>query len=171
MGSSGSWFTEKFTPYDLRSHRIRRVLVRKKTRFQKAVLAETYSFGRCLILNDEIQSAEKDEFIYHECLVQPAMTLHPDPRDILILGGGEGATVREILRHPKVRRVTMVDIDGEVVSSCKKYLRKWHQGARDHPKTRLISLDAKTFIEGTTEKFDLIISDLPTPMRARDPVA
>src|SRR5882672_8179287 len=156
MGSSGSWFTEKFTPYDLRSHRIRRVLVRKKTRFQKAVLAETYSFGRCLILNDEIQSAEKDEFIYHECLVQPAMTLHPDPRDILVLGGGEGATVREILRHPGVRRVTMVDIDGEVVNFCKTYLREWHEGTFSDPKTRLIIGDARQYVLETTETFDVI---------------
>ena len=113
MAASVPWFTERYTPHDVRSHQLKKVLVRSQTRFQKAVLADTYSFGRCLILNDEIQSAEKDEFIYHECLVQPAMALHPRPRDILILGGGEGATVREILRHPRVRRVTMVDIDGD----------------------------------------------------------
>src|SRR5258708_33893088 len=105
MGASGSWFREKYTPHDSRRHEPKRVLVRTKTRFQDVVLADSYSFGRCLILNDEIQSAENDEFIYHECLVQPAMATHPAPRDILILGGGEGATVREILRHPKVRRV------------------------------------------------------------------
>src|SRR6266700_994992 len=122
MVPSVSWFTEKYTPHDLRSHKLKKVLVRAKTRFQDAMLADSYSFGRCLILNDEIQSAEKDEFIYHECLVQPAMALHPRPQDILILGGGEGATVREILRHPRVRRVTMVDIDGDVVEFCRKYL-------------------------------------------------
>ena len=110
MGTSRSWFTEKYTPHDSRSHELKRVLVRTQTRFQEAVLADSYSFGRCLILNDEIQSAEKDEFIYHECLVHPGMMTHPAPRDILILGGGEGATVREILRHPKVRQVTQRDI-------------------------------------------------------------
>ena len=94
---------------------LKEYFVRTKTRFQRVVLADTYSFGRCLILDGELQSAQRDEFIYHESLVQPAMTLHPRPRDILILGGGEGATVREILRHPSVRRVTMVDIDGDVV--------------------------------------------------------
>ncbi len=170
MGESSSWFTEKYTPHDSRRHELKRILVRAKTRFQEAVLADSYSFGRCLILNHEIQSAESDEFIYHECLVQPAMATHPEPRDILILGGGEGATLREILRHPRVKRVTMVDIDGEVVEFCRKYLTGWHQGALEHPKTRLLIEDARTFIEETTETFDLIISDLPTPQRPRDPV-
>src|SRR5690242_18174165 len=124
MGASRSWFEEKFTPHDMHRHELRRVLVRRKTRFQNAILADTYSFGRCLILNNEIQSAEKDEFIYHECLVQPAMVLHPGARNVLILGGGEGATAREVLRHRRVRHVTMVDIDGEVVEFCKKYLAR-----------------------------------------------
>src|ERR1035438_5430083 len=109
MGSS--WFTEKVTPHDSHSHQFKKILLRAKTPFQDVILADTYSLGRCLILDREIQSAQLDEFIYHECLVHPAMTLHPNPRDILILGGGEGATVREILRYPSVRRVTMVDID------------------------------------------------------------
>src|ERR1700687_4184115 len=108
-----SWFTEKYSPHDSRGHQIKKILVRAKTPFQSVVLADLYSFGRCLILNDEIQSAEIDEFIYHECLVQPAMTLHPNPRDVLILGGGEGATVREILRHSTVRRGTMGGIHGD----------------------------------------------------------
>ena len=171
MGASVSWFTEKYTPHDLRSHALKKTILETKTPFQHAVLADSYSFGRCLILNDEIQSAQIDEFIYHECLVQPAMVTHPAPRDILILGGGEGATVREILRHPCVRRVTMVDIDGEVVEFCRKYLAGWHQGALGHPKTRLVIEDAWRFLKHTTEKFDIIISDLPTPRAPGDPVA
>jgi spermidine synthase len=171
MGTSASWFTENYSPHDSRSHQLKKVLLRSKTRFQKAVLADSYSFGRCLILNDEIQSAEMDEFIYHEALVQPAMAMHLAPRDILILGGGEGATVREVLRHARVRRVTMVDIDGEVVEFCRKYLSRWHQGALDHIKTRLLIADARSFVEKTEEKFDIIISDLPTPMNIQDPVA
>jgi len=171
MGTSAAWFTENYSPYDSRRHALKKILVRTSTRFQNAVLADSYSFGRCLILNNEIQSAEIDEFIYHEALVQPAMATHPAPRDILILGGGEGATVREILRHPQVRQVTMVDIDGEVVAFCRKYLTRWHQGAFGHPKTRLILDDARKFVAQTHEKFDIIFSDLPTPMKDRDPVA
>jgi spermidine synthase len=172
MGPSVSWFTEKYTPHDLRSHQLRKIILRSKTLFQDAVLADSYAFGRCLILNNEIQSAEIDEFIYHEGLVHPAMVLHPHPRDILILGGGEGATVREILKHPSVRRVTMVDIDREVVEFCRKYLGGWHQGALDHAKTRLVIKDARSYVRDTKETFDIIISDLPTPATTdADPVS
>ena len=171
MATSVPWFTEKYTPHDLHSHELKKIILRTKTRFQNAVLADSYTFGRCLILNNEIQSAEVDEFIYHEALVHPAMALHPQARDILILGGGEGATVREILRHPHVRRVTMVDIDGEVVEFCRKYLVGWHQGALDHVKTRLVIEDARTYVKNAKEKFDIIISDLPTPVSDADPVA
>jgi spermidine synthase len=161
---SDGWFTERFTLHETHSHHLKKTLVKKQTKFQKAILADSYSFGRCLILDGEMQSAQLDEFIYHECLVQPAMVLHPKPKKVLILGGGEGATVREILRHPSVQQVTMVDIDGEVVDFCKQYLEEWHQGTLEHAKTRLIIDDARKFVLETEEKFDIIISDLPTPI-------
>ena len=158
------WVTERFTPHESHSHHIKKTLVKKQTKFQKAILADSYSFGRCLILDGEMQSAQLDEFIYHECLVQPAMVLHAKPKKVLILGGGEGATVREILRHPSVQQVTMVDIDGEVVDFCKQFLQDWHLGTLTHAKTRLIIDDARKFVLETPEQFDIIISDLPTPI-------
>src|SRR3982750_4305760 len=161
---TGEWFKERFTPHESHSHQIRRTIIQTRTKFQNAILADSYSFGRCLVLDGEKQSAQLDEFIYHECLGQPAMLLHPNPKKVLILGGGEGATVREILRHPSVQQVTMVDIDGEVVDFCKKYLQEWHLGTLTHPKTRLIIDDARKFVLETDEKFDIIISDLPTPI-------
>ena len=159
------WFKEWFTPHESHSHRIRKYLVKTRTSFQSAVLADTHSFGRCLILDGEMQSAELDEFIYHEALVHPSLLLHPNPREILVMGGGEGATVREILKHRTVRRATMVDIDGEVVEFCRKYLTAWHQGSLENPRTRLIIADAKRFIETTSERFDVIFSDLPSPIK------
>jgi spermidine synthase len=158
-----SWLKERVTPHDYHGHEFKKILVQAKTPFQNVTLADTYSFGRCLVLDNEIQSACLDEFIYHECLVHPAMAFHPRPQNILILGGGEGATVREILRHPSVRRVTMVDIDEAVLSFCKKYLKEWHQGALEHAKLNLVIEDAGKFIAETRERFDIIFSDLPTP--------
>ena len=160
------WITEWFTPHERHSHQIKRYIVKKKTAFQSAVLADTHSFGRCLILDGEMQSAELDEFIYHETLVHPSMIMHPRPREVLVLGGGEGATLREILKHNAVRRATMVDIDGEVVEFCKRYLVSWHRGSLENPRTRLIIRDAKAFVENTLEKFDVILSDLPSPIEA-----
>jgi spermidine synthase len=162
----GYWITEWFTPHECHKHHIKQSIVDTKTRFQKAQLADTHSFGRCLILDGEMQSAEMDEFIYHECLVHPALLMHPKPQDVLILGGGEGATTREILKHKSVRRCVMVDIDGEVVRFCKKFLTPWHQGAFQNPRSHVIIGDAKAFVETTDEKFDVIISDLPTPIEA-----
>lgn len=161
---SSDWFTERFSPHESHTHHFKEILIRKRTQFQNAVLADSHSFGRCLILDGEMQSAQLDEFVYHECLVQPAMTLHGNVKDILILGGGEGATVRELLRHKSVKRVTMVDIDGEVVDFCKEYLGEWHRGTLTHKKTRLIIDDARKFVLEQNEQFDLIISDLPTPI-------
>jgi len=158
------WITEWFTPHERHSHQIKKYIIKKKTAFQSATLADAHSFGRCLILDGEMQSAQLDEFIYHEALVHPNLLLHPDPQEVLVLGGGEGATIREILKHETVRRATMIDIDGEVVDFCKKYLPSWHQGSLSNPRTRLIIGDAKAFIDTTSEKFDVIISDLPSPI-------
>lgn len=158
------WFTERFTPYEAHQHHLKKTIIQKRTAFQNAILADSHSFGRCLILDGEMQSAQLDEFIYHECLTHPALILHPKPRQALILGGGEGATVREVLRHRGVERVTMVDIDGEVVDFCKQYLWEWHQGKFSDPRTRLLIDDARKFVLETRERFDVIISDLPSPI-------
>src|SRR5258706_5823694 len=164
--NNSHWFKEWFTPHEAHTHHFKRTIVKTQTPFQSAIVADSTSFGRCLILDGEMQSAENDEFIYHECLVHPALITHPNPKNILIMGGGEGATTREILKHKTVTRVTMVDIDGDVIEFCKKYLTSWHQGSFDHPKHRVVVDGAKKFVETTNEKFDIIISDLPSPIEA-----
>jgi spermidine synthase len=160
------WFKEWFTPNESHNHRLKKNIVQKKTKFQNAIIADSHSFGRCLILDGEMQSAQLDEFIYHESLVQPALFTHPNPKRVLIMGGGEGATTREILKHKSVEKVTMVDIDGEVVEFCKKYMQTWHQGSFLDGRAEIIIGDAKQYIEETKEQFDVIISDLPSPIEA-----
>jgi spermidine synthase len=166
MTRADYWITEWFTPHESHRHHVRRLLVNTTTRFQKAQVADTFSFGRCLILDGEMQSAELDEFIYHECLVHPGLLMHGRPRQVLILGGGEGATTREVLKHRSVERCVMVDIDGEVVRFCKKHLEPWHRGLLNHRRSQVIIGDAKKFVEESPDKFDVIISDLPTPIEA-----
>jgi spermidine synthase len=160
------WFKEWFTPYESHSHKLKKIIVKKKTKFQNALIADTYSFGRCLVLDGEMQSAQLDEFIYHESLVHPSFIAHPDPAHAVILGGGEGATLREILKHKSIRRASMIDIDGEVVEWCRNHMSLWHQGSFDNPRARIIIGDAKQFIRETGEKFDIIVSDLPSPIEA-----
>jgi spermidine synthase len=113
-----------------------------------------------LVIDGKTQSAEDDEYVYHEALVHPAMLTHPDPRSVLIIGGGEGATLREILSYQSVERVVMVDIDRELVELCQKLLPEWHQGAFADTRVELIYADGKDYIEQTEATFDVVIVDV-----------
>jgi len=138
----------------------------KKSKYQEIVVADLEDFGRSLILDGYIQSAELDEYIYHESLVHPAMVLHPNPRKVLIIGGGEGATLREVLKHRTVERVVMVDIDEDVVNVAKHYLKQMHMNAFDDPRAQVIIADGKEYIEKCSELYDVIILDLTDPYSA-----
>jgi len=127
-------------------------------------ILETASYGKCLVLDGRIQSSVADDFIYHETLVHPAMVLHPGPESALVIGGGEGATLREILRYRSIRRAVMVDIDGRVVAACRDHLPEMHQGAFDDPRTELRHEDARGWLERTSERFDVAIVDLTEPL-------
>jgi spermidine synthase len=135
-----------------------------QTKFQQMAIVDSLRFGRCLILDGKVQSSESDEYIYHEALVHPGMIAHPAPRNIMVVGGGEGATIREILKHPGVEHVVMVDIDEEVVDSCKKYLPTWHMGAFDDPRVEVLCFDARKYLEETSNRFDVIIIDITEPL-------
>ena len=158
------WFFETTTPVEGHTHAIARTIASCQTKFQFMEILETLSYGKCLVLDGRIQSSQADEFIYHEALVQPGLLAHPGPKRAMVIGGGEGATVREILRHPTITDCLMVDIDGEVVEECKKHLPEMHQGAFDDPRTRLLHEDARAYLERTSERFDLIVVDLVEPL-------
>ena len=162
---SNNWFIDKENRYKWIYHMVKRHVLSVKTSFQQVEIFDTYNFGRIVILDNKIQSAETDEFIYHETLVHPSMIAHPDPEHILILGGGEGATIREVLKHPTVQRVVMIDIDEEFIHLCKKYLKKWHCGSFDDDRVELIFADAKEYIKGTRALFDVIIADISDPVK------
>ncbi|MEM4204318.1 MAG: polyamine aminopropyltransferase [Candidatus Methanomethylicaceae archaeon] len=143
--------------------RLKGVVFSSRSPYQQIEILETEDFGRCLILDGRIQSAEADEFVYHEALVHPAMITHPDPREVLILGGGEGATLREVLRHRTVEKAVMVDIDEQVVQACRRFLPEWSDGAFDDPRTHLIIADAVQYLRKTDERFDVVIADITDP--------
>lgn len=137
-----------------------------RTAFQEVEVVDSLPHGRCLLLDGKTQSAEHDEFIYHEGLVQPAMVTHPNPVSVFIAGGGEGATLREALTHNTVKRAVMVDLDREVVEVCVRYLPNHHRGAFDDPRTELYHRDAREYLETTQDTYDVIIIDLPDPQEA-----
>ncbi|MCP4591520.1 MAG: spermidine synthase [bacterium] len=158
------WITEYISPYDIYQHGVVAVLDYRKTSFQEMCIVETGSYGKALVLDGKWQSCTVDEFLYHEPLVHPACVAHGGPRTVLILGGGEGATAREVLRWKTVERVVMVDLDGEVVEACRRHLPEMHQGAFDDPRMELVIGDALDYLDQGEPVWDVIISDLSDPI-------
>ncbi len=143
--------------------KLRSVLVKKRSKYQNIEIVEFPEYGRALVLDGLVQSTEVDEHIYHESLVHPAMVTHPNPRKVLIIGGGEGATLREALKHNTVLEAVMVDIDEDVVNLSREYLPKLHQGAFDDRRAKIVIEDGKAYIEKVQDKYDVIILDLTDP--------
>lgn len=140
-----------------------KILVNRRTKYQHVLIVELEEFGKTLILDGLVQSAEADEFLYHESLTHPALVTHPEPKKVLIIGGGEGAALREVLKHATVSKVTMVDIDGELVELAREYLEVMHRGAFNDPRSEVIIMDGFKYIAETNESFDVVIMDLTDP--------
>lgn len=158
------WLIEKNHPSEFHWHGVERFIYTSETPYQKVEIIESPFYGRCLVLDGRIQSSERDEFIYHEALVHPALILHPFPQRVLILGGAEGATLREVLRYKDVKEAVMVDIDEKVVKISQEFLPEWHKDSFNDKRVTLLFRDARAYLEETYEKFDVIISDLSEPM-------
>ena len=162
---SYKWFFEPTTAVEGHMHAIRRTIVEAQTKFQHVEIMDTHAYGKVLVLDGRIQSSQAEDFVYHEALVHPGMLASERaPESGLVIGGGEGATLREILRYPSIRRAVMVDIDGEVVDLCKKHLPEMHQGAFEDTRSELRHEDARAYLEKTSERFDFITIDLVEPL-------
>ncbi|MEM3989916.1 MAG: polyamine aminopropyltransferase [Desulfurococcaceae archaeon] len=143
---------------------LKNVIVHRRTKYQEFIIADLEGFGRSLIIDGYIQSSEADEAIYHESLVHPAMVTHPNPKKVLIIGGGEGATLREVLKHSSVEKAVMVDIDGELVEAAIKYLETMHKGSFFSKKAEVTIGDGYQYVLSTPENsFDIAIIDLTDP--------
>jgi spermidine synthase len=159
------WYSEKTKNVTL-SHRVKRYVLSTRSKFQQIDILDSYEYGRMLMLDNMTQSSEVDEFIYHEMLVHPALFTHGPARKVCIIGGAEGATLREVLKH-QPERVVMVDIDEELVELCKRHLAPWSQGAYEDPRVELKFLDGRKFLEQTAESFDAIFLDISDPLEGR----
>ena len=158
------WIIEYTSPVTAHMFAISNFVASKKTEYQQVEIADTPKYGRILLLDGKIQSAEFDEYIYHEALVHPAMLMFGEPKSVLVIGGGEGATLREVFRHQSVEKLVMVDLDREVVQLCTEYMEKWHQGSFLDKRLTMHFMDAREYLEKNTDKFDIIISDVPEPV-------
>ncbi len=160
----GFYFKERLEGDLFREIKVEKIYYQGRTKYQLVQIIENEVLGKVLFLDKKIQSAQIDECVYHESLVHPVMLTHPDPERILVIGGGEGATLREVLRHECVRTATMVDIDKKLVEVCREYLPEWSDGALSNPRSKIVFRDAIDFVESSKKKFDVVISDLTEPI-------
>jgi len=154
------YFCETSDEFDFYGYCLEAVVAKVTTPFQNVLIADTENHGRILVLDGAIQSAEDDEGLYHEVLVQPAMLAHSKPRSVLIVGGGEGATLREVLKHYSVEKVTMVDIDEQAVDLCKEHLDSWHCNGFFDPRVTMVYEDGRAYLEQDQHKYDVAIIDV-----------
>ncbi|MDA1096496.1 MAG: spermidine synthase [Chloroflexi bacterium] len=166
VGLTGEWLSEAITPSLVQMSRVRQTVYSGTTAFQDVQILDTVPFGRVLVLDGKTQSSEADEYVYHEALVHPALLCHPSPQRVFVGGGGEGATLREVLNHRSIEQVVMIDLDGEVVNLCKQYFGPWHQGSFDDSRVQLRHEDAYGFLERENKLFDALILDLVDPMES-----
>jgi spermidine synthase len=136
------------------------VLVEGESIYQKYMICQTDTFGQIVVIEGDIQSTQNSEKQYHELLVHPAMLAHKNPETVLIMGGGEGATLREVLKYKSVKKVVMVDIDEEFVNVCKMYLPTFHEDSFNDERAEVLYEDINKYIDETKEKFDVVIGDL-----------
>ncbi|MBV8196953.1 MAG: spermidine synthase [Candidatus Eremiobacteraeota bacterium] len=158
------WYVEEFAPAEQHHHAVEELFVATRSRYQQIAVLRSPVFGKMLVLDGDTQSAQADERIYHEALVHPALAATDDRSEVLILGGGEGATLREVLRCPDVRRCTMVDIDNRVVELSKEFLPEWSAGAFDDTRANVVVGDALEFLRSRVESYGTIVSDLTEPL-------
>jgi spermidine synthase len=158
------WFTDKDDNQALSLRYTGEVFFDKQSPFQRVKILESYKYGKMLTLDNMIMTTEKDEFHYHEMISHPAMFVHGNVKNILVIGGGDGGTVRELLRHEGVEKVTMVEIDGDVIEACKKHLPQI-AASFDDPRLELIIGDGIEYAANATpESYDLILVDGSDPV-------
>ena len=157
------WFRETLHPTVMQSFARRNVLFQGNTDFQHVEIFENEALGRVMALDGIVQTTESDEFVYHEMLVHVAAFALGEMRNVLIIGGGDGGVLREVLRHP-VERATLVDIDGQVIALSKAFMPALSDGAFDDARANVIVGDGVKFVNETEEKYDLVIVDSTDPV-------
>jgi len=143
--------------------KVKKRLYEGKSKYQHIQFFETYNLGKILVLDGILQTSDKTEFIYHEMLCQVSIFSHPNPKKVLIIGGGDGGALEEVLKHKSIEKAVMVEIDERVVKLSQKYLPSISKKAFKNKKTELIIGDGKEYMKKHKNYFDVIILDLSDP--------
>ena len=157
------WFSELQTKDLITTCRVLRTLYHEKSPFQEIAILDTAEFGRMLVLDNVIQTTIKDEFTYHEMITHVAVNTHQNPKKALVIGGGDGGSVRELVKHKSLEKVVLCEIDGMVVEAAKKYLPEISAGYGD-PKVEIIIDDGIKHAEDNKDTYDIIVVDAPDPV-------
>jgi len=162
---NSKWILE-FTqgPHSAHLFEVKKKIHHKRTSFQTVDIVDLFHYGRTLFLDERLQVTQADEFLYHEAISHPALVAHPQPKKVLIIGGADGGAARQVLKHKSVESLVMVDIDGELMRLCKKFLKKINRSVFKNPKLKIFATDGREFLEKSKEKFDVIINDLTAPL-------
>jgi len=163
MSSMELWFTEKQTENFGITMKIKQTMVHEQTDFQELAMIETEEYGNMLLLDGMVMTTERDEFVYHEMVAHPALFTHPNPENVLIVGGGDGGVIREVLKHPQVKKAVLVDIDGKVIEYSKQYLPSI-AGKMDDPRAEIIVNDGYMHIHDHKNTYDVIMVDSTEPV-------
>jgi spermidine synthase len=156
------YLVERLNPTFGYFYKAGKTLHRGKTKWQEMEIIESEEFGNVLLLDGVTQVTSKNEFLYHEPMVHPVLCTHPDPKDVLIIGAGDGGILREVLKHP-VDKAVMAELDGGVVDFCEKLMPEINDGAFADQRYRLEVGDGRAFVKNTSEKFDAVIMDMTDP--------
>lgn len=166
---SNLWIEERFRDFYGMKYKVEKTLFSGKSEFQTVDVVETKGHGKMLLNDGLVMVTERDEFIYHDMISHVPLFVHPNPKKVLVIGGGDGGTAREALRHSSVEKVIMVEIDGMVVDACKKHIPLTSKDL-DHPKMELIIGDGVKYVNETKERFDVILVDSTDPIGPAQPL-
>ncbi|WP_027954689.1 spermidine synthase [Halobacillus kuroshimensis] len=159
----GTWFTEKQTDHFGITAKVNRSLHKEKTDFQELEMLETEEWGNMLVLDDMVMTTEKDEFVYHEMVAHVPLFTHPHPENVLVVGGGDGGVIREVLKHESVKKATLVEIDGKVIEYSKKYLPSI-AGMLEDERVEVKVDDGFMHIAQSRDEYDVIMVDSTEPV-------
>lgn len=157
------WFTEKQTEHFGITGRVRRTLAQERTPYQDLLVVDTCQWGPMLLLDGMVMTSEGDEFVYHEMMAHPPLFTHPHPRHVLVVGGGDGGVIREVLKHPTVEKAVLVEIDERVVENARRYLPTI-SGALDDPRVEVRIEDGFRYIHEHQDAYDVIMVDSTEPV-------
>lgn len=157
-----TWFTEKHTPNVGITFKIKQKIFSKKTKFQKIDVIETYEYGKMMLLDNCVMVTDRDEFIYHEMIAHVPLCINPNAKKVLIIGGGDGGAVREVLKHPSIKKVHLCEIDKDVTDIARKYFPTLSKSLND-PRVEIFYEDGLKFIK-ENNKYDVIMIDSTDPI-------